>query len=339
VVEWHSDDDSAGGELAEREDVDARGVLTRLGAALNPLLGKDVADYAAARDRFAATRPLPTTVAVIGLTPGEGRTTVAALLALAVAGWSDRRVVVLDTVSSPVGWQPPPAGLPRFGDMAGRTVTALLGGEVSAGRLPDLLDSRPSADVVARSRLRAASTPGAAVPVLSLPPGRGFAPQFVEQSLVKLRQRADLVIIDTPAGPRSPVLHGVLQHADHFLLVVSGHGDVDRRLRAVLRWLDTSPGRSRRGTATGVIVQRGWSLPGWQFSDLPVALVPRDEGLRRRRIDRLGRSAVIAGLTLAAEVGEATGGVTDLAPGPPQSGAVAGFQPSGVPDPTIFGHR
>lgn len=323
-------------------EVDGRGVLARLGAALNPLLGRDVADFAAARARFAATLPRPTTVAVIGLGPGEGRTSVAALLALAAAGWSDRRVIVLDTVSSPVRRQPPGAGVPRVSDVAGRTVTALLGGEVAAGRLPNVLDARPSADVIARSRLRAARTPGAAVPVLSLPPGgSGFTPQFVEQSLVKLRQRADLVIIDTPAGPGPAVLHGVFQHADHFLLVVSGHGDVDRRLLGALRWLDGSPGRSRRRTATGVIVHRGWSVPSWQFSELPVVLIPRDEGLRRRRIDRLGRQTVIAGLNLAAEIGEATGGPTAMggSQGWPQSGAMAGLLPSSAPDPTIFGHR
>lgn len=328
--------------MAGINQVDGRGGLARLGAALNPLLGRDVADFAAARARFAATLPLPATVAVIGLGPGEGRTSVAALLALAVAGWSERRVVVLDTVSSPVGRQPPVGGVPQVGDVAGRTVTALLGGEVTAGRLPSLLDARPTADVVARSRLRAARTPGAAVPVLSLPPGgSGFTPQVVEQSLVKLRQRADLVIIDTPAGPGPAVLHGVFQHADHFLLVVSGHGDVDRRLLAVLRWLDASPGRSRRRTVTGVIVHRGWSVPRWQFSELPVVLIPRDEGLRRRRIDRLGRQAVIAGLTLAAEVGEAIGEPTDThgSEGWPQPGAIAGLLPSSAPDPTIFGHR
>lgn len=290
-------------------EIDRRSVLVRLGAALNPLLGRDVADFAAARNRFAATLPLPTTVAVIGLEPGQGRSSVAALLALAVAGWSDRRVVVLDTVSAPMGARPPDAGVPSVGDVGGRTVTALLGGDVGAGRLSSLLDARPAADVIARSRLRAARTPGAAVPVLSLPPGSsGFTPQLVEQSLGRLRQRADLVIIDTPAGPGSPVLQGVFQHADHFLLVVSGRGDVDRRLLAAVRWLNGAPGRGRRRTATGVIVHRGWSVPSWQFSGLPVVLIPRDEGLRRRRIDRLGRQGVIAGLTLAAEIGDATAG-------------------------------
>lgn len=334
--------------------MDRHTTITRLGAAINPLLGRDIADFSAAVTRFAATRTVPSTVAVVGLTPGEGRTSVAALLALAAAGWSDRRVAVLDTVAAGVGPQPLVGGVATVGDVAARTVTALLGGDVRRGRLPTLLEPSAGNEVVARRRLRMARTPGAAVPVLSMPPGGpGFAPQFVEQSLTKLRQRADLVVIDTPAGPRSPVLHGVLQHADHVLLVVRGDGDVDRRLQATLRWLEGVPGRARRRSVTGVIVSRGWMAPSWRLTDLPVVVLPRDEGLRRRRTDRLGRQAVIAGLTLAAEVGEAADRSLPIGPcGPIGAGSPDGAGDSvstgpsgagtgvpGSPDPSIFGHR
>lgn len=335
-------------------EMDRHTTIARLGAAINPLLGRDIADFTAAVTRFAATRAVPSTVAVVGLTPGEGRTSVAALLALAAAGWSDRRIAVLDTVAAGVGPQPMVGGVATVGDVAGRTVTALLGGDVRRGRLPSLFEPSAGNQVVARSRLRMARTPGAAVPVLSMPPGGpGFSPQFVEQSLAQLRQRADLVVIDTPAGPASPVLHGVLQHADHVLLVVRGDGDVDRRLQATLRWLEGAPGRAKRRSVTGVIVSRGWTTPSWRSTDLPVVVLPRDEGLRRRRTDRLGRQAMIAGLTVAAEVGEAAdrslpfgaggsvGNGHPVAAGHPvgtgQSGAEAGV--SGSPDPSIFGHR
>ncbi len=303
-----------------------------LAGAVNPGLTAELAEFAAARAGFAATRPVARTVAVLGLTPGEGRSSVAALLALSVAGWSDRRVAVLDTVAVPTGPHPAVAGMPGVRDVAGRTVTALLGGDVGQGRLQGLVDPSAGSTVVARNRLRAALTPGAAVPVLSLPPGGpGFPPQFVEQALARLRQRADLVVIDTPVGPSAPVLHGVLQHADHFLLVVRGDGDTDRRLQAVAHWLGNAPGRARTRPATAVIVSRGLTKPSWTFPSLPVVVIPRDEGLRRRRPERLGRPAAVAGLRLATEI--AARGSTGDAPADPPTGSASAV------DPSIFGPR
>jgi hypothetical protein len=303
-----------------------------LGGAVNPALSADLAEFTAARAAFAATRPVARTVAVVGLTPGEGRTSVAALLALTVAAWSDRRVVVLDTVAAPSAGRPGSAG-----DVAGRTITALLGGDVGQGRLQHLVDPAGGPEVVARSRLRAARTPGAAVPVLSLPPGGpGFPPQFVERALGRLRQRAELVVIDTPAGPSAPVLHGVLQHADHFLLVVRGDGDVDRRLQSAAQWLDQLPGAARPRPATAVVVSRGLTTPSWNFPLVPVVLVPRDEGLRRRRLDRLGRPAAIAGLLLATEVAGRPAPLSDPQARPAGRNQV---RSPGAIDPSIFGSR
>lgn len=290
--------------------MDLRGALSRIAAASTPSLTRDLQEFRRAQAAFAATRPAPTTVAVVGLTPGEGRTSVAALLALSVAGWSGRRVAVLDTVTARTGRQPETAGVPAVLDVAGRSVTALLGGDVAQGRLSGLLDRRAregdrdaATAVVTRSRLRASLTPGAAVAVLSLPPGGpGFQPQYVEQTLTRLRQRADLVIIDTPAGPSSAALHGVLEHADHFVVVVRGDGDVDRRFVHALDWLGAAPGRSRRRTVTGVVVRKGGPMPVFRPREFPVVLLARDEGLRRRMPSRLGRRAVISGLTLATAV-------------------------------------
>jgi len=129
-----------------------------------------------------------------------------------------------------------------------------------------------------------------------------------------------------------------LQHADHFLLVAGADGDVDRRLHALAQWLLTAPGQTRRRTATAVLVSRGITVPNWSFADLPVVVVPRDEGLRRRRPDRLGRRAAIAGLNLAAEVavpGGAAPAEPSASPGPLPN------RPGGPPpiDPAIFGRR
>lgn len=293
--------------------MDAHSVLARFGSAVNPLLGRDIGDFTTARDRFAATVPTPCTVAVIGLTPGEGRSSVAALLALSAAAWSNRRVLVLDTVTADRRPQQTVGGIAGVHDVAGRSVTELLGGDAARGGLNDLLEATTRGPMVARSRLRASRTPGAAVPVLSLPAGGpGAAPRFVMRTLASLRQRADLVVIDTPAGPSAAVMPDVLAGADHFVLVARGDGDVDRRLLAGLRWLDSSTGS--RGRVTAAIVSRSWGTPSWRFAELPVVLLPRDEGLRRRRVDRLGRQATTAGLTLAAEVAEAASRPRSAAP-------------------------
>lgn len=307
--------------------------LATLTAALHPALTRELADFEAARAALVATRPVPTTVAVVGLTPGEGRTSVAALLALAVSGWSDRRVMVLDAVAAPGARRDPVNGVASVQDVAGRSVTALLQGDVGQGRisslvedpkrtgLPDLADGSGASprgqssvlaakarDVVRRARVRAAITPGAVVPVLSLPAGRlagGFPPQDLERAVARLRYRADLVVIDTPAGPLAPVLHGALRHADHLVVVVRGDGDLDARLRSVHRWATTAPGGSPDRGITAVVLRRG--LRPVKFTDpgFPVVVLGRDEGLRRRSPDRISRRSITTGLFLAAGISAA----------------------------------
>ncbi|MDQ6657691.1 MAG: hypothetical protein M3Z00_05635 [Actinomycetota bacterium] len=286
--------------------MDAHTVLARCGSAVNPLLGRDIGNFTAARNRFVGTVPRPRTVAVIGLTPGEGRSSVAAVLALSAAGWSNRRVLVLDTVAADRRPCPSVGAVAGELGVAGRSVTALLGGDTARGGLNDLLDITAAGQMVARSRLQASRTPGAAVPVLSLRAGGPApAPRFLMRTLALLRQRADLVVIDTPAGPESAVFPDVLASADHFVLVARGDGDVDRRLQSALRWLDSCT--DGRAPATAAIVSRSLGTPSFSFAELPVVLLPRDEGLRRRRVDRLGRQATTAGLTLAAEVARPAG--------------------------------
>lgn len=268
----------------------------------SPVLSTRLTSFRVARDAFAGAPRVPRTIAVVGLTPREGRSTVTALLVLAASGYSARRVVVVDAVTPPVGPRPPVAGGMSLADPAGRTVTSLLGGDVGQGRLGSLLDG-PLAGGIGRRRLRGSFTPGAAVPVLSLPPGpAGFAPQFLEQSLERLRHRADLVVIDTPAGPRAPVLHAVVEQADHFVVVVRADGDLARRIAAVREWLAAAPGRRRRRDATLVVVSRGLVVPRIPPTDLPVVVLRRDEGLRRRRPDRMSRRTVITGLRIATAV-------------------------------------
>ena len=293
--------------------------LARLRAAVNPAVGGRLEAFRDAVAALAAAPSRPCTVAVVGLVPGAGRSTVTAVLALAAAAFSDRRVVVIDTVASPTGPRTVPGRPPAGDDVAGRSVTALLGGDVLQGRLAQLVEGAPTdpahpstgagAVAVARRQVRSSFTPGASVPMLSLPPGPGgFAPQLLERALDRLAYRADLVLLDTPVGPRAPVLHAVLDLADHYLLVARTDQDVPRQERAGRLWLTEAPGRPRRRTASLVLVSRGLRAPRPDTAlgapdgspRLPITVLGRDEALRRRQPDQLSRSTMITALRLAA---------------------------------------
>lgn len=276
--------------------------LARLRSALNPGVGGRLESFRDAADALAAAPAGPRTVAVVGLAAGAGRSTVTAVTALAAAAYSERRVVVIDTVTANTGPRSRLGTLPPSDDVAARTVTALLGGDVLQGRLSALLEGSTDASGggVPRRRVAAALTPDAAVPVLSLPPGPGgFAPQLLERALDRLAYRADLILVDTPVGPRAPVLHAVLDLADHYLLVARADGDLRRQDRACRVWLGSAPGRPRRRTATLVAVSRGLRAPRDQ-PDLPMTVLRRDEALRRRQPDQLSRRSMVTGLRLAA---------------------------------------
>ena len=229
--------------------------LARIRAGLNPDLTGRLGEFRDALARFRSIPRRQTVVAVVGLVPSAGRTTLTGLVALTAAAYSDRRVVVIDTAAAGVhrrlgrrGRRHGPRPHRRGGDAGGRTVTRLLGGDVADGRVRALLDI-PVTTGVPRRRIAAALTPGTAAPVLSLAPGSGdFTPQMLEQAVERLRHRADLVVVDTPPGPAHPVLHAALDLADRFLLVVRGDRNADAQIAAGLGWLAAAPGRRRDRT-------------------------------------------------------------------------------------------
>jgi hypothetical protein len=276
--------------------------LAQARSALDPAVGVRLRAFRTAVRAFHAAPVQPRTIAVVGLDPGAGRSTVTAMLALLAAGFSGRRVVVIDTATPTAGPRSAPGAMPATDDAAARTVTALLGGDVLQGRLPRLVEAAASGGVP-RRLITAALTPDAALPVLSLPPGPGgFAPQLLERALERLAFRADLILVDTPVGPRAPVLHGVLDLADHFLLVVRGDADLSRQAAAGRAWLATAPGLPRHRPSSLVVVSRGLraARPGPALTEGgPVTVLRRDEALRRRRPEAMSRSSVITGLRLA----------------------------------------
>jgi hypothetical protein len=113
------------------------------------------------------------------------------------------------------------------------------------------------------------------------------------------------VLIDTPVGPRAPVLHAVLDLADHYLLVARADGDLPRQHRAGRVWLSDAPGRPRRRTASLVVTSRGLRAPRPRTgpdADPPMTVLARDEALRRRQPGQMSRTSMITALTLAARV-------------------------------------
>ena len=253
--------------------------LARVRAAFNPALTSRLGEFDDAVAVFQAVPRRAAVVAVVGLVPGAGRSIVAGLTALTAAAYSDRRVVLIDAATQP------------------HTVTELLGGNVADGRLRTLLDGAVTSGVP-RRRVRAALTPGAAAPVLSLAPGSGeFAPQMLEQTLDRLHHRADLIVIDAPPGPSHPVLHAVLDLAGHFLLVVRADDNADAQVAAAAEWLASAPGRNRRRPASVVAVSRGLRALAPQTAG--VVVLRRDEALRRRDLGRISRRSAITGLRLA----------------------------------------
>lgn len=237
------------------------------------------------------------TVAVIGRLPSSGTSTVVALMALCAAGYTDNRVLVIETNRRDAV---PGSGVPGSG-VPGRSirpgVTTLLGGS-GDGRLPVLL-AVPDGEAVARSRVRAAGTRGTAVPVLELPAGAGnFAPQVLERTLTRLRHRADLTVIDTPTDRSEPVFHAVLHLVDHVLLVVPADRTAPERLAASLRWLDAAPGPERQHDLSVVLVAQSRFVPRWRPSDLPWTMLRWDGALKRGHPGRMSRRSVISGLQL-----------------------------------------
>lgn len=254
-------------------------------AALNPALSLGVGAFRRATTGVPATAH-GRTVAVIGRLPGSGTSTVAALVALAAAGYTDNRVMVVDTN--------------RAGGR-GRPVTELLGG-TGDGRLPVLL-AVPEGEAAARRRVRSAGMAGAAVAVLALPSDAGgFAPQVLEQTLTRLRHRADLIVIDTPSDRGEPVFHAVLHLVDQVVLVLPADRAAPERLDAARRWLSSAPGPARQHSVCVALVALDRFVPRWRPEELPWVLVPRDRALRKARPAHMSRGTLTAGLRLVTAV-------------------------------------
>ena len=258
----------------------------QLRSAINPALGGAIASFR----RVAAASPAAASgrsVAVVGRLPGSGVSTVVALMAMAGAGYTPNRVVVVDTNEAT------PSGVGR------------LLGAVGDGRLATLFDV-PDGEPVARRRVRAAGTEGSAVALLEAPAGSGpFAPQVLDQTLARLRYRSDLTVIDTPSDRSAPVFHAVLHRVDHVFVVLPADARAPDLLDGTRRWLAATPGPARHHDVSVVLVQppgpaaRLRPVPRWR-PEIPWVVLRQDAALRRGRVGRMSRRSVVTGLELVA---------------------------------------
>jgi hypothetical protein len=256
--------------------------LRVLRGAVNPLLGASLADFRQLVDGFAGRRsPGLVTAAVLGTGPGSGRSTVAAVVGLALCAHTELSATVVDA-----------AGLSR-----GRSVGTLLAGMAQVGRMDQLL-AVPPGEAVARSVVRAAGDPGTAVPVLEPPPGSGFPPQLLEQTAARLRYRTDVMLVDTPGSLTAPVQHAVLESVHHLILTAPADESAPTRVRQLLDWLATAPGRRIDHSVMVVLVG---GRRRWATVELPVPSVwlRPSSALAAGRLAGVGRMETVAGLRIA----------------------------------------
>ncbi|MTD15256.1 hypothetical protein GIS00_15040 [Nakamurella sp. YIM 132087] len=259
-------------------------------AAIDPALALHVDDFTAAVDDLRRPRPGPLrTVAVLGAGQGSGRSTVAALIGLAWSGWTRRRVVLLDAGG------PAPAG--------SRSVGELLAGTGSPGRWDRLL-AHPRGAPLPRAVLRTALTPDTAIPVLALPPGSApVAPQQLEHTLQALPHRADLVVVDGPAGVGAPVLHGILRVADHLVLTARADDDAARSIEVLRDRIARTPGRDRPVGLSVVLVGGRASTARAFRAPVPTHHLRRSAALSGGRLDNLARRDLVTALRIASAAG------------------------------------
>jgi hypothetical protein len=275
-----------GSSRVERPDGSRWSTAARmaLGAA-DPGLAGGLATYRDLVGTFAGRRPAGLlTAAVIGPTPGTGRSTVAATLALALSAHTPVAVTVVDAA----------------GPSRNRPVGTLLAGTPQSGRL-DVLIGVPPGEPVARSVVRAAADADTAVPVLEPPPGAGFPPQLLEQITRRLQHRTDLVLFDTPGSPTAPVQHAVLDSVGHLFLVLPADESAQVRAQQLVAWVAGAPGRRPAHTLSLVLVGGSRRFARGDFP-VPAVWLRPSRALAAGRLAAIGRRETVDGLRIAASV-------------------------------------
>lgn len=243
-----------------------------LASAVRPGLARHLARLRQSEVELIGLTPRPTVVAVLGVTGRVGASTLAALLAQAMAALAPGRVAALD------------------GDGINQALRVRLGADGSGG-----LRQMLAAPQVWRMRrlVDRYLAQGAAVPVLAAAISeRGYPirSEELEAGLQLLRRRYPIVVADLPATAvtvAAPV-------ADHVIMV----GRVGApQLKVTRQWLTASrPGRPL-SSLTVVVPQ---SLPRWPQPVGVDVVLPRDQVLAREGVAHLGSVQLVTLATVEA---------------------------------------
>jgi MinD-like ATPase involved in chromosome partitioning or flagellar assembly len=214
-------------------------------------------------------------IAVVGLVPGGGHSTVAALLATALGQYHGRRVLAIDAAGT--------GGLyRRLVVRSGSSMDAVLVGLGIRGPGPDGSRRLPRGWRWLRQQLSISPE----VLLLASDPGAGESPmtaQEYQSTVHALGRYVSVMVSDTPALTDDPVIPAVVAAADR--VVVVGPDD-DRGLEAVrscLPWI-TAVGRHRPDSdkVVGLLIRNtarsGRILPP-ASPDVPLFVLPHDPAL------------------------------------------------------------
>jgi MinD-like ATPase involved in chromosome partitioning or flagellar assembly len=246
--------------------------------ALDPRLTSRIRTERAQYDAVSAPLRRGSSIAVVGGASGSGRSTVAALVAVALAEYQGAGVVAVDAGDSGALYR-------RLAVRGGGSVDAVLGElGIRGGRA-----GRPAQLVVRRRWLRQHLALGDNLLLVATDPAVG-TPRLGRREygpMVRaLRRHVSAMVADTPPLANDSVVPSVVTNADHVVVVGPDNSDGPAWISAALPWLAAVRGRVAGESVTGVLVARGRS--GGQrpmaptrpaASGVPVFALPYDAAL------------------------------------------------------------
>lgn len=196
-------------------------------------------------------------IAVVGLAPGGGRSTVAALLATALGQYQGRRVLAIDAAGT--------GGLYRRLALrsSGSTGAVLVGlgirGPGSAGPGSNGARRTPLGWRWLRQQLSISQD----VLLLASDPSTGEPPMTPEEYLATVRALGRYVpamVSDTPALTGDPVIPAVVAAADRVVIVGSGDDQGVEAVKSCVPWIAAVRQHQAEGSVVGLLVS-GRTVP------------------------------------------------------------------------------
>jgi Mrp family chromosome partitioning ATPase len=247
-------------------------------------------------DRILSARLRPgRSIAVVGLAPGSGRTTTAALLSVALARYQGRRVLAIDASDSD--------GLHRR--LAVHTGTALHAVLVGLGvRGTDPAVPQPGA--VGQRWLRRALAGAEDVLLLARDPAvaePALSPDEYPAVARALGRYVSVMVTDTPPLSGRSVVPAVVATADRVVVVAPDDEQAAEWVQRCLPWLGSVLRDPLPDAVAGLVVRRSRRRSGGTPTglDVPVSALPYDpalssglSGLRWRGLSPRTRESVLA---------------------------------------------